>query len=70
MNVGLPPLAAAFKDAALVVAVTVSNVPELTPTPTNGTENDGAVEGTTTGVGLTASGRAALVCFVDCKEVV
>jgi hypothetical protein len=72
-----PALAAAFKDATLVVAVTVSTVPvpaltpepELTPTPANGTEDDGAVEGTTVGVGLTASGGVTLGCLVDCKEV-
>jgi hypothetical protein len=33
---------------------------------TNGTDDDGVVEGTTAGVGLTASGRVTLVCFVDC----
>jgi hypothetical protein len=65
-GVSVGPAAAIFKDAALVVAVTVSIIPELTPT--NGTEGDGAVEGTTAGVGLTDSGRATLVCFVDCNE--
>jgi hypothetical protein len=39
-------------------------------TPTDGTEDDGAVEGTTAGVGFTDSGRVTLVCFVDCNAEV
>jgi hypothetical protein len=51
-------------DVGPLLAIPVlRDVPELTPT--DGTEDDGAAEGTIAGAGLTDSGRVTLVCLID-----